>query len=252
MRYCTVVPDARSDSQRFADQRGAGANRLTATGLAVTLHLAVLWAVVHGFGGVPAMPLTMQDRTAISTFDVPLEKPAPSPSPTAPDPAGASGTEGRKAKAKPVVAKARVPAKPMPAPPVASTGEDARSGAADKGQGTGAGGEGQGTGSGVSGNGSGGGLARKAEKIAGDIRSTRDYPVSSQQDRIGRRVVILLTIGTDGQVTGCRIWRASGVPEADAITCRLATARFRFRPATDAAGKPVVSTYGWEQRWFSP
>jgi hypothetical protein len=26
--------------------------------------------------------------------------------------------------------------------------------------------------------------------------------------------------------------------------------RFRFRPALDPAGKPVVSTYGWQQRWF--
>ena len=109
-----------------------------------------------------------------------------------------------------------------------------------------------GTGSGASGSGSGGGLARKAEKIAGDIRSTRDYPASSQRERIGKRVVILLTIGSDGKVQGCKVWRASGVPEADAITWILAGERFRFRPATDADGNPVASTYGWEQRWFAP
>jgi protein TonB len=38
--------------------------------------------------------------------------------------------------------------------------------------------------------------------------------------------------------------------EADAITCRLAIQRFRFRPATDTDGKPVVSTFGWQQRGF--
>ena len=49
---------------------------------------------------------------------------------------------------------------------------------------------------------------------------------------------------------GCRIHRASPDPEADRITCQLATERFRFKPATDAAGNPVVSTFGWQQRWF--
>jgi protein TonB len=109
-----------------------------------------------------------------------------------------------------------------------------------------------GTGSGASGNGSGGGLARKAEKIAGDIRSTRDYPRGGQEERIGKRVVILLNVGADGRVSGCKVWRASGVPEADAVTCKLAIERFRFRPATDGDGNPVASTYGWEQRWFAP
>lgn len=250
LRYAAMVGEQQSDSQRYADQTGSGRNRVAATGLAVILHLLVLWGVVHGFGGVPVLPLLEQDRFTTQTFDVPLEKPKPSP--TAPDPAGASGKEGKKAIAKPVVAKARVPAKPMPAPPVASTGTADRSGAAAQGQGTGGGGEGTGTGSGASGNGSGGGLARKAEKIAGDIRSTRDYPAASQQARIGKRVVILLTVEADGRVSGCKVWRASGVPEADAVTCKLARERFRFRPATDAEGNPVASSYGWEQRWFAP
>jgi protein TonB len=28
-------------------------------------------------------------------------------------------------------------------------------------------------------------------------------------------------------------------------------ARFRFRPAMNAAGDPVQSVYGWEQRFFN-
>ncbi len=247
-----MVGEDISDSQRYADQTGSGQSRVAAIGLAVVLHLLVIWGVVHGFGGVPVLPLLEQGRFTTQTFDVPLEKPTPNPSPTAPEPAGALGEEGKKAVAKPVVAKARVPAKPKPAPPVASTGTADRSGAAAQGQGTGGGDSGMGTGSGASGNGSGGGLARKAEKIAGDIRSTRDYPAASRDARIGRRVVILLTVQIDGRVSDCKVWRASGVPEADAITCKLARERFRFRPATDAAGNPVVSSYGWEQRWFAP
>lgn len=247
-----MTPDASSQQTRYADRRSNRRDRLLAIGFAVMLHVGVLWAVIHGFGGVPALTQLVPDRIATQTFDVPLEKPKPAPSPTMPDPAGASGEEGKKAIAKPVIAKARVPAKVVPAPPVASTGKDVRSGASALGQGTGGGGTGNGTGSGADGNGSGGGLARKAEKIAGDIRSTRDYPAASQEERIGKRVVIVLTVGTDGRVSDCKVWRASGVPEADAVTCRLARERFRFRPATDAAGQPVVSTYGWEQRWFAP
>lgn len=247
---------AESDSHtsaRFSDRRSdTGSDRIAATGLAIFLHLCVLWLVIHGFGGVPVLSDLSREKFTTRTFDVPLDSPKPAPSPTAPEPAGASGAEGRKAKAKATVAKARVPAKKAPAPPVASTGNDTRSGASEQGAETGGGGQGMGTGSGASGNGSGGGLARKAEKIAGDIRSTRDYPVKSQQERIGKRVVILLTVGTDGRVSDCRVWRASGVPEADAITCRLARERFRFRPATSAEGLPIKTTYGWEQRWFEP
>ncbi|MCX7284520.1 MAG: TonB family protein [Novosphingobium sp.] len=246
------MDEAPADLQRYTDQTGSGQTRVAATGLAVALHLLVLWGVVHGFGGVPVLPLLSDARFTTQTFDVPLETPTPKPTPTMPEPAGASGEEGKKAVAKPFVAKARVPAKPQPAPPVASTGTADRSGAAAQGQGTGGGGTGMGTGSGASGNGSGGGLTRKAEKIAGDIRSARDYPAASRDARIGKRVVILLTVEADGRVSDCKVWRASGVPEADAITCKLARERFRFRPATDADGNPVASTFGWEQRWFAP
>lgn len=240
-------------STRYAEGPVAGPReRFAATGLAVGLHLAVLWLVIHGFGGVPALTALVDDRRTTQTFDVPLDPPKPAPSPTAPDPAGASGEEGRKATAKETIAKARVPSRKVVAPPVVAAGKDARSGASAQGAGTGGGGEGMGTGSGASGNGSGGGMARKAEKIAGDIRSTRDYPAKGQDERIGKRVVILLTVGTDGKPVDCRVWRTSGVPQADAITCKLASERFRFRPAVNADGIPIETTYGWEQRWFAP
>lgn len=226
--------------------------RTLAIVLVLALHVAAIWGILQAFGGVAVVLNDVGAGAVLQAFDVPLEKPGPSPSPAAPEPAGASAAEGKRAKAAQDIAKARVPAKKMPAPPVASTGSDTRSGAAAAGAGTGGGGSGSGTGSGASGSGSGGGLARGAEKIAGDIRSTRDYPAASRDARIGRSVVLLLTVGTDGRVTGCRIYRPSGVPEADAITCRLAMERFRFRPATGPDGRPVVSTYGWQQSWFAP
>ncbi|MDT0507070.1 TonB family protein [Novosphingobium sp. MMS21-SN21R] len=242
-----------SSSTRYSEGAAAAPrDRLAATGFAVVLHLAVLWVVIHGFGGVPALSVLAEESRTTQTFDVPLDPPKPAPSPTTPDRAGASGEEGRKATAKATIAKARVPSRKVPAPPVASTGNDTRSGASAQGTGTGGGGEGMGTGSGASGNGSGGGLARKAEKISGDIRATKDYPAKGRDERIGKRVVILLTVGTDGRPTDCKVWRSSGVPEADAITCKLASDRFRFRPAINADGAPIEATYGWEQRWFAP
>ena len=63
-------------------------------------------------------------------------------------------------------------------------------------------------------------------------------------------MVIELTVGTDGRVSSCRVTDPSPDPEADAITCRLATERFVFRPRLDDDGKPVEGIYRWRQRWF--
>ena len=139
------------------------------------------------------------------------------------------------------------------APQVAATGDEDRSGARDAGEGTGAGGQGAGTGAGGSGSGpGGGGGGTDARKIAGDINSARDYPREGRDLRLGDDVIIALTVGTDGRPSKCRVVRASRDPQADAVTCRLAMKRFRFRPATDAQGQPVESIYGWKQRWFYP
>jgi protein TonB len=96
------------------------------------------------------------------------------------------------------------------------------------------------------------GGASKPVKTAGDITAARDYPPQGRADRAGKRVIIVLRVGTDGHPTGCRIHAPSGNDEADAITCRLALQRFRFRPALDRDGNPVAADYGWEQRWWAP
>jgi protein TonB len=97
-----------------------------------------------------------------------------------------------------------------------------------------------------------GSLARPLELISGRIDDARDYPTPPGGRRIrrGHDVVIELTVGTDGRVSACRVTDPSPDPEADAITCRLATERFVFRPRLNAAGEPVVGTYRWRQRWF--
>ncbi|MET0588735.1 MAG: TonB family protein [Novosphingobium sp.] len=181
---------------------------------------------------------------------------APTPTPTQ-EPskdtqrAGAAGEVGKKAVPKEVsAAKPKIAIAKQAAPTVSSTGSAVTSGARDTGQGTGAGGAGSGTGSGTGGPGQGSGGGTPLQKIAGEINSARDFPRETRDLRDGSYVIVALTVGTDGRVKGCRIVTASRDSEADRITCRLATERFRFRPATDAAGSPVASVYGWRQEWW--
>ena len=193
-------------------------------------------------------------ETVLNTFSVTVTTPPmPPPPPKAPEPAGQSGEKGKKAvpreASKPPVNK---PIKQAPAPLNPGKGDANTSGANQTGSGTGAGGPTNGPGNGGSGNGTGGGAMTKAVKIAGDINSARDYPISTRDLRINDYVIVAITVGTDGSPTGCRVARPSKDAQANAITCQLALKRFRFKPATDGNGRPVVSVYGWKQTWFYP
>lgn len=226
--------------------------RLGAMVLVVVLHGLLLLALIRGFA--PDFTAAVV-RQVTETFTVTITAPPPSPTPSASDakPAGNEGAAGRKAEPRPAEApRPKVALAPKAAPPVAGKGTENASGARDVGEGSGAGQAGSGTGAGGSGDGQGAGGASKAVKIAGDINSARDYPRESRAARRGDHVVIALTVGTDGRAKGCRVVRPSRDPAADRITCDLATARFRFRAATDRSGNPVESVYGWQQRWFDP
>jgi protein TonB len=41
-----------------------------------------------------------------------------------------------------------------------------------------------------------------------------------------------------------------GVPELDALTCRLIMQRFRYRPSTDRYGRPIPDTVDGEHEWI--
>lgn len=231
--------------------------RVGAAALVALLHVLVVLALIRAFAPDFAHEVTRQVTSAFTvTVSTPPPSPSPTPSPAAPEPkpAGAAGEAGKRGDPREVSAPRPklVIARPTPAPPVAATGADNTAGARDAGQGTGAGGQGSGTGSGAGGSGQGGGMTAKAVLISGDINSARDYPRESRELRLGGHVDVALTVGTDGRVRTCRVLRASRDPQADQITCRLAVQRFRFRPATSAAGEPVESVYGWRQRWFYP
>jgi protein TonB len=239
-----------------ADLKPARKTRLGAIALVALLHFVTLAALIRAFTPEFAASIV---GSLTQTFDVPLETPPPPPSPAPqpnPSPAqdeGAAGAPGKRAKPRDTaVPKAPIAIRPSEAPPVAGKGTENASGARDEGAGTGASGLGSGTGAaaGGSGQGGGGGIAAKPVKIAGDINSARDYPRESRDLRLGSQVVIALKVGIDGRVKACRVLRPSPDAEADRITCRLATERFRFRPGRDAAGNPVETEFGWRQRWF--
>ncbi len=225
--------------------------KLGVAALVVLLQVLLVAALVRAFTPDFAASVVKQ---VLSTFSVTVTTPPmpdPPPPPKAPEPAGKSGAEGKKAVPRAVIARpAKLTLSKLPAPRASSTGNADTSGAGSAGSGTGAGGPGSGTGSGAGGSGQGGGAVTKAVKTAGDINSARDYPIATRDLRIGDYVIVAVTVGTDGRPTGCRVARPSQDAQANAITCQLALTRFRFKPATDASGKPVVSVFGWKQSWF--
>lgn len=232
-----------------ADLSAARGTRVGVIVLVALLHVAALLGLIRAF----APDFTAQvTRTILSTFSVTVVTPPPAPEPSKePERAGAAAEAGKKAVAREVKAdKPKVDIAKTPAPKAASTGTANASGAKDAGAGTGAGGQGSGTGSGTGGTGTGGGLNRKVEKIAGEINSAKDYPRDTRDLRKDDYVIIAITVSAEGKPTACRIHRPSKDAQANAITCTLALQRFRFKPATDAQGNPVASTYGWRQRWY--
>ena len=215
--------------------------------LVVLLHLVALAGLVRVFA--PDFTASVVERAAsLATVTITA---SPEPEPAAEPDQGAAGAEAPAATPREVSAPEAPLSRPSPVPRVSSAGAENASGAGEQGAGTDAGGQGEGPGSGGEGSGRGGG-ARPLELISGGIDNARDYPTPPGGRRIrrGHDVVIELTVGTDGRVSACRITDPSPDPEADAITCRLATERFVFRPRLDDAGQPVVGIYRWRQRWF--
>ena len=127
--------------------------------------------------------------------------------------------------------------RPTPAPSGGGTGSGPAIGSSSGG---GTGGEGYGEG--------GGGT--DLEKIAGDIYPS-DYPRSLGNAGVGGRVGVTFTVETNGRVTNCRVTRSSGIPQLDALTCRLMEERFRFRPSTDRYGRPIRDEVDWDHDWVA-
>lgn len=225
--------------------------RLIAGSAALVIVVGVGFALANGFD----LQVVRRASEAISAIALPAPPPPETPTPAqnaSERKSGKASAANKYAKAAPVVAPKPkfMPPKPPPiaTAPQPGVGNDASAGATpNPGPGSGAGGNGTGTGAGGSGNGTGGGT--RATWRSGTIRDS-DYPRTASAAKIGGEVEVRFTIQPTGRVTGCRVTRSSGDVSLDTTTCRLIEERFRFKPATNAAGAPVTSAYGWRQSWW--
>ena len=224
----------------------------------VVVHIALAFALLN-LSGAARLPLP-DERTQL--IDITAEPPPPPIVEIQPEAArpekqeGAASARNIESQATPVFAPEPVVELPTPPPiaasPTPTQGTQPTQGASDAvGPGTGAGGSGTGTGSGGAGAGDGGGgagIATRARLISPSLR-TRDYP-SGLRDRLltGAPPFVMFTVEPNGRVTNCRIYRSSGDPVIDMVTCSLVTARFVYRPAYNQRGQPVASQMAYEQR----
>jgi protein TonB len=58
------------------------------------------------------------------------------------------------------------------------------------------------------------------------------------------------TVGTNGRVVDCVVTGTSGDAALDAATCDLIKRRVRFRPATNAQGRPIPATTVGSHEWI--
>lgn len=229
----------------------------------------MLVVLVHA--GVIAGLLTLAPPNAVSdalqqplqAFDVLLPPPpAPPPPPAETRPAkreeGAAAPPAKKAEASPIkqpdpVVRLDTPPPAVTAAPTPAAGTAPNAGASPvAGPGSGAGGQGSGTGSGGTGSGPGGGGDGSGGSGPSVVESTkltgRDYPRAVLRAWPSHgRVFVAIRVQLDGRATDCRVDRSSGNPVVDQWTCRLVEERVRFRPATDASGRPIVRWYGYIQ-----
>lgn len=212
---------------------------------ALAIHALLGAALIYGLAVRQGALPTPQE--ALTTLDFTPPPPPPPPAPERTESAAAPAApapEGRKGDALPREAPAAaIPLNPQPAAPRAGEGRDTSDGAGTRGTGPGAGGQGAGTGGGGD-----GGVATPARRIAGALND-RDYPREAEDAGLTGTVGISFRVRTDGRVDRCAVVRSSGHALLDGLTCRLFTDRFRFRPATDAAGAAVESTLQTSFTW---
>lgn len=244
---------ARAEQERNRD-------RIKAIAGVAVFHALLGYALIAGLG----LEVPKQVSDTFKVFDVPqeqipppIEEPPP-PQAKAEEPEGAASPPNLRSKPTPVVApppeiRLKVPSPVVTAPralPVPPGNDPSAGGANIAGPGTGSGGTGVGTGSGGSGTGSGAGLAAGVRRERGAIVNA-DYPAAARKARASGTVHVRISVGANGDVTGCSVTRSSGNEALDATTCRLIERRFRYRPATDAQGRPIagVETTNFTWTW---
>jgi len=79
-----------------------------------------------------------------------------------------------------------------------------------------------------------------------------DYPASALRADEQGTTAFRLDVSPEGRVTGCTVTASSGSAALDSATCRILRARARYRPATDAGGRPVAGSHSGRARWVLP
>lgn len=213
----------------------------------VLVQAALAYALLTGL----RVPVTRPRDVVERLIDFTL----PKPTPQRPDRPLQKPKAVRPAESAPKGAPARPGGSPGPkpahAPPSVAPVIAVRPTVAPSGGGIGTGqamGAGSGGGAGGTGYGAGEGGGTDLEQIAGEI-TPRDYPRHLGRAGIGGRVGLVFTVATNGRVSRCRVTSSSGIPELDALTCRLIMQRFVFRPGTDRYGRPVSDDIEGEHIW---
>ena len=221
--------------------------RAFALAAVVFVQLMIGAILLRGFHVDVTRPAEMVQRLV----DITLRKPPPPPRPVQPPPRPRAH-EAAAPKAEPAKLGGSPGPKPAHAPPSVTPVVAVAPKAAPSGGGTGTGpalGAGAGGGTGGFGNGGDGG-GTELEQIAGEITS-RDYPRDLRDAGVSGTVGILFRVEANGRVSRCSVTRSSGVPELDALTCRLIQQRFVYRPSTDRYGRPMADEVEGEHEWVS-
>ena len=221
-------------------------DRAKAIAAVVAVHVALAAIILSGLN----VRIVTQAVERLKTFDI-VEPPPPPPVPPPPKarPEQAkreAGAPAKKAEPTPVVApQPRIPVQsPIPAAKIAGTGSASSSGAGTSGTGTGAGGSGNGPGGGGNGDFSGYTPARLVRNLSrGDYRS-----ITGGAMQFGSADAAIV-VSPRGSVSGCRLIRSSGNATIDARLCPLMTQRLLFRPALDAAGRPIEFRTNFHATW---
>lgn len=244
---------------RLASEPG---DRLKSAIAVASIHVLIGYALLRGLGA--SVEPVLRDAQKLITVSLDT---LPPPTPALPDTQdrvvakpkdaeGAASAANRKNTPTEVVApvpEIRLPPPPSIATaPVAGQGTVAAAGAAVlPGPGTGAGGIGNGLGSGLFGTGTGGGGGGRgvsARFLRGTINPD-DYPRRAVERGAQGTTYLRFNVQPNGRVRDCVVTRSSGHRDLDKVTCPLLERRLRYRPARDAAGRPVAETIRGQHQW---
>ena len=225
--------------------------RLTALAAVSVIQLGIALALLSGLRVQLSRPEDVVERL----IEIALPNAPPPPVPIVQPQAQpqAKREPSSASKAEPVRLGGSPGPQPAAAPPSVTPVVAVQPLAPPLGGGSGAGpaiGSGSGGGAGGNGFGDSGEGGTDLEQIAGAILPS-DYPRRLRESGIGGRVEFTFTVGPSGRVTRCAITRSSGVPELDALTCRLVQQRFVYRPSTDHYGRPIADEVEGEHVWIA-